>query len=48
MKEELLSYIESLTPDQYRKEIAELLKRCEDRSLLDFVYQLLYKAQEAS
>ena len=34
--------------EQYTKEIMELLEQCEDLSLLDFIYQLLYKAQEAS
>lgn len=32
----------------YREKIAELLEICEDTSLLDFIYQLLYKAQEAN
>ena len=34
--------------EQYIKDITELLEECEDLSLLDFIYQLLYKAQEAS
>ena len=33
--------------EQYKKDIAELLKECKDISLLDFIYQLLYKAQKA-
>lgn len=32
----------------YKEAIIELLQTCEDASLLDFIYQLLYKAQEAS
>lgn len=34
--------------EQYITDIIELLNQCEDLSLLDFIYQLLYKAQEAS
>jgi 23S rRNA maturation-related 3'-5' exoribonuclease YhaM len=31
---------------EYKEAIAELLEDCEDSSLLDLIYQLLYKAQE--
>jgi hypothetical protein len=33
---------------EYVEAIIPLLQVCEDTSLLDLIYQLLYKAQEAS
>ena len=33
---------------EYKEAINELLQKCEDTSLLDFIYQLLYKSQETS
>lgn len=32
--------------DNYIKEITELLQKCEDPSILDFIYQLLQRQQE--
>lgn len=33
--------------DTYIKKIIELVKKCEDLGLLDLIYQLLKKSQEA-
>lgn len=32
---------------EYQQSIMELVNKCEDISLLDFIYQLLQKAQQA-
>jgi len=33
--------------NEYKQEITRLMENCEDISLLDFIYQLLQKSQQA-